>query len=113
MFLPVAFSGIQSLTAHAADNEMKKQITVFYNRVAGVFGFEVSKWNIKIIYLENLLNAGNNPPAPQARGGLKVDIQIFSYRLAKPSKPVFFPKVEKSDANWRFSGQKKTVIAQA
>ena len=40
-----------------------------------------------------------NPPAPQALGGLKVDIQIFSYRLAKPSKPVFSPKVEKSDAN--------------
>ena len=35
----------------------------------------------------------------EARGGLKVDIQIFSYRLAKPSKPIFFPKVEKSDAN--------------
>ena len=42
MFLPVAFPGIQSLTAHAADNEMKKQITEFYNRVAGVFGFEVN-----------------------------------------------------------------------
>ena len=34
-----------------------------------------------------------------ALGGLKVNIQILSYRLAKPSKPVFFPKVEKSDAN--------------
>ena len=42
MFLPVAFSGIQSVTAHADDNEMKKQITEFYNRVAGAFGFEVN-----------------------------------------------------------------------
>ena len=42
VFLPVAFSGIQTVTAHAADNEMKKQITEFYNRVAGVFGFEVN-----------------------------------------------------------------------
>ena len=41
----------------------------------------------------------NNPPAPQARGGLKENIQFFSYRLAKPSKPIFFPKVEKSEAN--------------
>ena len=40
-----------------------------------------------------------NPPAPQARGGLKENIQFFSYRLPKPSKPIFFPKVEKSDAN--------------
>ena len=39
-----------------------------------------------------------NPPAPLGAGGLKVNIQIFSYRLAKPSKPVFFPKVAKSEA---------------
>ena len=39
------------------------------------------------------------PPAPQARGGLKEIIQFFSYRLAKPLKPIFFPKVEKSEAN--------------
>ena len=38
------------------------------------------------------------PPAP-ARGGLKVIIQICSYRLAKPLKPIFFLKVEKSGAN--------------
>ena len=37
--LPVFFPGVQSLTAHAADNEMKKQIADFYNRVARVFGF--------------------------------------------------------------------------
>ena len=42
MLLPVAFSGVQSLTAHVADNEMKKQIAEFYNRVAGVYGFEVN-----------------------------------------------------------------------
>lgn len=42
VILPVTFSGIQSLTAHATDDEMKKQITEFYNRVAGVFGFEVN-----------------------------------------------------------------------
>ena len=47
-----------------------------------------------------------NPPAPQARGGLKEIIQFFSYRLAKPLKPIKFPKVEKSDANSHFSGQK-------
>ena len=39
----------------------------------------------------------------QVHGGLKVNIQFFSYRLAKPSKPIFFPKVAKSEANWRFS----------
>ena len=42
MFLPVVFSGVQSVTAHAADDEMRKQIAEFYNRVAGVFGFEVN-----------------------------------------------------------------------
>ena len=48
----------------------------------------------------NILNQKYyNPPAPQARGGLKENIQFFSYRLAKPSKPIFFPKVAKSEAN--------------
>ena len=41
----------------------------------------------------------NNYNLPAARGGLKENIQFFSYRLAKPSKPIFFPKVEKSEAN--------------
>ena len=45
------------------------------------------------------VSSSYNPPAPQARGGLKENIQFFSYRLAKPSKPIFFPKVEKSEAN--------------
>ena len=31
-----------------------------------------------------------NPPAALARGGSKVNIQIFSNRLAKPSKPIFY-----------------------
>ena len=48
---------------------------------------------------EKISPLGYNPPAPQARGGLKENIQIFSYRLAKPSKPIFFPKVAKSEAN--------------
>ena len=42
---------------------------------------------------------GYTPPAPQARGGLKEIIQFSSYRLAKPLKPIFLPKVEKSEAN--------------
>ena len=42
VFLPVVFCGVQSVTAHAADDEMRKQIAEFYNRVAGVFGFEVN-----------------------------------------------------------------------
>ena len=52
---------------------------------------------------------------PPRWGGLKVNIQFFSYsyRLAKPSKPIFFPKVEKSEAIWRFPGQKKLAIIQA
>ena len=44
-----------------------------------------------------------NPPAPQARGGWKVIVQFSSYRLAKPLKPIFFPKVAKSEANWPIS----------
>ena len=49
------------------------------------------------------MSKNNNPPAPQARGGLKEIIQFSSYRLAKPLKPIFFPKVAKSDANWPIS----------
>ena len=59
------------------------------------------------------LDFGLITPPPAAWGSLKENIQIFSYRLAKPSKPIFFPKVEKSDANWRFLGQKKLAITQA
>ena len=40
---------------------------------------------------------------PAARGGLKEIIQFSSYRLAKPLKPIKFPKVEKSEANWPIS----------
>ena len=36
-------------------------------------------------------------------GGLKEIIQFSSYRLAKPLKPIKFPKVEKSEANWPIS----------
>ena len=46
-----------------------------------------------------------NPPA---RGGLKEKIQIFSYRLAKPSKPIFFPKVAKSEV---FFGTKEKCLS--
>ena len=42
-------------------------------------------------------------------GGFTENIQLFTYRPAKPSKPLFFPKVAKSEANWRFSAQKKSV----
>ena len=54
-----------------------------------------------------------NPPAPHARWGLKENIQLFSYRLTKPSKPIFSPKVEKNEANSPFLGQKKLAITQA
>ena len=50
------------------------------------------------------------PRVTRRGGGLKVNVQICSYRLAKPTKPIFFPKVEKSYANWCFSGQKKSVL---
>ena len=40
------------------------------------------------------------------RKRLKEIIQIVSYRLAKPLKPIFSPKVEKSDAKSQFLGQK-------
>ena len=40
-----------------------------------------------------------NNKNPGYNHGLKENIQFFSYRLAKPSKPIFFPKVAKSEAN--------------
>jgi len=53
----------------------------------------VRKFNSMSTYRSQKLKAA------EARGGLKENIQFFSYRLAKPSKPIFFPKVAKSEAN--------------
>ena len=41
-----------------------------------------------------------NPPATLGAVGFKgKHPNFFLAKLAKPSKPIFFPKVEKSDAN--------------
>ena len=50
-------------------------------------------------------------PSLVARGDLKVNVQIFSYSLAKPSKVIFFPKVAKSEAKLAFSGTKEKCLS--
>ena len=39
MILPVLFPGVQTLTSHASDEALKKQLTEFYKRVAKIYGF--------------------------------------------------------------------------
>ena len=40
--LPLVFTGVKTLTVHAADFELKNNIAEFYSRVAAVFGFAAS-----------------------------------------------------------------------
>ena len=39
VMLPIVFPGVKSLTAHASDTNLKKQLAEFYNRVATIYGF--------------------------------------------------------------------------
>ena len=40
IFLPLLFPGVKTLTEHAKDEELKKQIADFFQRIATIYGFD-------------------------------------------------------------------------
>ena len=63
----------------------------------GAIAFFTIKFNLGILnkYVKQL----NISLSSSGAGGFIGKHPSFSYRLAKPSKPIFFPKVAKSEAN--------------